>query len=100
MDELPLPELSELLELDVPEPLELLEPFELDEELLEPFAEAELLEELLESESSSSDAPTLETTSTSSSVSMESFGETTMRRLVSPCWASTFTTVPMIRPRA
>ena len=45
MDELPLPELSELLELDeellelpVPEPLE----------LLEPFAEAELLEELLE----------------------------------------------------
>lgn len=97
MDELPLPELSELLELDeellelpVPEPLE----------LLEPFAEAELLEELLESESSSSDAPTLETTSTSSSVSMESFGETTMRRLVSPCWASTFTTVPIIRPHA
>lgn len=94
---MPLPELSELLELDeellelpVPEPLE----------LLEPFAEAELLEELLEPESSSSDAPTLETTSTSSSVSMESFGETTMRRLVSPCWASTFTTVPMIRPRA
>ena len=74
----------------MPEPLE----------LLEPFAEAELLEELLESESSSSDAPTLETTSTSSSVSMESFGETTMRRLVSPCWASTFTTVPIIRPRA
>ena len=73
----------------MPEPLE----------LLEPFAEAELPERV-ESESSSSDAPTLETTSTSSSVSMESFGETTMRRLVSPCWASTFTTVPMIRPRA
>ena len=89
---------------------ELLEPLELDEELLElpvldplellePLVEVELLE-AAESESSSSDAPTLETTSTSSSVSMESFGETKMRRLVSPCWASTFTTVPMIRPRA
>ena len=84
---------------------ELLEPLELDEELLEPLVleppdEAELLEDPVESESSSSDAPTLETTSTSSSVLMESFGETTMRRLVSPCRASTFTTVPMIRPRA
>ena len=91
-----MPELSELLELDeellelpVPEPLE----------LLEPFAEAELLEELLESESSSSDAP-LGRPTASSGVSMESFGETTMRRLVSPCWASTFTTVPIIRRTA
>ena len=96
MDELPLPELSELLELDE----ELLERPVLDPlELLEPLVEVELLE-AVESESSSSDTPTLETTSTSSSVSMESFGETTMRRLVSPCWASTFTTVPMMRPRA
>ena len=74
--ELPVPEVDELLAPDAPEAEE-------DEE-----------------SSSSADAPTLETTSTSSSVEMASFGETTARRDVSPCCASTFTTVPMISPRA
>ena len=71
--------------------------FELDE-LEDAVDELEL--DVDESSLSSASEPTLETTSTSSSVEMASFGETTARRDVSPCCASTFTTVPMISPRA
>ena len=80
---------------DVPVDTELPEP-EVDELRAPDALEAEEDEE----SSSSADAPTLETTSTFSSVEMASFGETTARRDVSPCCASTFTTVPMISPRA